>query len=178
LLLESPAVVLELRVGWSSGIGRILAEAASAQFPWGCSSGPKLAGESNALLRTIECGRQAAASEADVLIEAESGTGKEVLARMIHHQSGRRTRPFVAVNCSAVPEALLESELFGHAKGAYTGANTAQTGQIESAQGGTLLLDEIGEMPLHLQPKLLRGFARTGAAAAGRKPERPREIFV
>ncbi len=120
------------------------------------SAVPTLAGESLALLRTIERGRQAAASEADVLIEAESGTGKEVLARMIHHGSSRRNRPFVAVNCSAVPEALLESELFGHAKGAYTGANAAQTGQIESAQGGTLLLDEIGEMPLHLQPKLLR----------------------
>jgi DNA-binding NtrC family response regulator len=117
---------------------------------------PTLAGRSAALLRTIECGRQAAASEADILIEAESGTGKEVLARMIHQESARRKRPFVAVNCSAVPEALLESELFGHAKGAYTGANAAQAGQIESAQGGTLLLDEIGEMPLHLQPKLLR----------------------
>jgi DNA-binding NtrC family response regulator len=117
---------------------------------------PSLAGRSVALLRTIEHGRQAAASEADILIEAESGTGKEVLARMIHCWSARRARPFVAVNCSAVPEALLESELFGHAKGAYTGANAAQTGQIESAQGGTLLLDEIGEMPLHLQPKLLR----------------------
>ena len=115
-----------------------------------------LAGRSASLLRTIEYGRQAAASEADILIEAESGTGKEVLARLIHDWSTRRARPFVAVNCAAVPEALLESELFGHARGAYTGANTAQTGQIESAQGGTLLLDEIGEMPLHLQPKLLR----------------------
>jgi DNA-binding NtrC family response regulator len=119
-------------------------------------AGPSLAGRSAALLWTIERGRQAAASEADILIEAESGTGKEVLARMIHQWSARRSRPFVAVNCAAVPEALLESELFGHAKGAYTGANAAQTGQIESAQGGTLLLDEIGEMPLHLQPKLLR----------------------
>jgi len=115
-----------------------------------------LAGQSAALLRAVAYGRQAAASEADILIEAESGTGKEVLARMIHQGSSRRGRPFVAVNCSAVPEALLESELFGHAKGAYTGANAAQAGQIESAQGGTLLLDEIGEMPLHLQPKLLR----------------------
>jgi len=117
---------------------------------------PSLAGQSAALLRAVAYGRQAAASEADILIEAESGTGKEVLARMIHQGSSRRGRPFVAVNCSAVPEALLESELFGHAKGAYTGANAAQAGQIESAQGGTLLLDEIGEMPLHLQPKLLR----------------------
>jgi len=103
---------------------------------------PSLAGQSAALLRAVASGRQAAASEADILIEAESGTGKEVLARMIHQGSSRRGRPFVAVNCSAVPEALLESELFGHAKGAYTGANAAQVGQIESAQGGTLLLDE------------------------------------
>ena len=116
----------------------------------------RMAGRSAALLQTVEYGRQAAASEADILIEAESGTGKEVLARLIHDWSARRARPFVAVNCAAVPEALLESELFGHARGAYTGANAAQTGQIESAQGGTLLLDEIGEMPLHLQPKLLR----------------------
>ncbi len=115
-----------------------------------------LAGRSAALLRTLEYGRKAAASEADILIEAESGTGKEILARLIHGWSGRRAHPFVAVNCSAVPEALLESELFGHARGAYTSANAAQIGQIESAQGGTLLLDEIGEMPLHLQPKLLR----------------------
>lgn len=115
-----------------------------------------MVGRSAALLQTLEYGRQAAASEADILIEAESGTGKEILARLIHSWSGRRARPFVAVNCAAVPEALLESELFGHARGAYTGANAAQIGQIESAQGGTLLLDEIGEMPLHLQPKLLR----------------------
>ena len=118
--------------------------------------GPAMAGRAAGLLRAVELGRQAAASEADILIEAESGTGKEVLARWIHGSSARRGGPFVAVNCAAVPEALLESELFGHAKGAYTGANAAQTGQIESAQGGTLLLDEIGEMPLHLQPKLLR----------------------
>ena len=136
------------------------AELAVAQTPFlvapGENGGLCLAGRSAALLRTIQCGRQAAASEADILIEAESGTGKEILARLIHAWSGRRERPFVAVNCAAVPEALLESELFGHARGAYTGANTAQAGQIESAQGGTLLLDEIGEMPLHLQPKLLR----------------------
>jgi DNA-binding NtrC family response regulator len=122
----------------------------------GQSGGLCFAGRSVALLQTIEQARQAAASEADVLIEAESGTGKEILARMIHGWSRRRARPFVAVNCAAVPETLLESELFGHARGAYTGANAAQTGQIELAQGGTLLLDEIGEMPLHVQPKLLR----------------------
>ncbi|HEY6766716.1 MAG TPA: sigma-54 dependent transcriptional regulator [Candidatus Sulfotelmatobacter sp.] len=115
-----------------------------------------LAGRSTEWLRTLDRARQAAATGADILIEAESGTGKELVARMIHRLSPRRERPFVAVNCAAFPETLLESELFGHAKGAFTGADRAKPGRFELAQGGTLLLDEVGEMPLVLQPKLLR----------------------
>ncbi len=115
-----------------------------------------LVGEAPAWRRALERARQAAASDADVLIEAESGTGKELVARLIHRLSARRDRPFVAINCAAFPETLLESELFGYARGAFTGAAAAKAGRFELADQGTLLLDEVGEMPLGLQPKLLR----------------------
>jgi DNA-binding NtrC family response regulator len=115
-----------------------------------------LVGRAPGWLRALDRARQAAASGADVLIEAESGTGKELVARLIHRLSPRRDHPFVAVNCSAFPETLLESELFGYARGAFTGAIAAKPGRLELAHRGTLLLDEVGEMPLGLQPKLLR----------------------
>jgi len=115
-----------------------------------------IVGRSPALLGAIQRARAAASTGADVLIEAESGTGKELLARFIHDASDRSRKAFVAVNCAAVPESLLESELFGHCRGAFTGAIGTKPGKFELADGGTILLDEIGEMPLHLQPKLLR----------------------
>ena len=115
-----------------------------------------MVGRSPKLMRSLQRARAASTTDADVLVEAESGTGKELLARFIHEASSRSRKPFVAVNCAAVPEHLLESELFGHARGAFTGATTAKAGKFEMAHGGTLLLDEIGEMPLNLQPKLLR----------------------
>jgi transcriptional regulator with PAS, ATPase and Fis domain len=115
-----------------------------------------LVGASPELLAAVELARKAAGSDADILIEAESGTGKELLARLIHAESARRTHPFIAINCSAMPDSLLESELFGHVKGAFTGASNARAGRFEAAENGTLLLDEIGELPLALQPKLLR----------------------
>ena len=99
---------------------------------------------------------QVAPTEATVLILGESGTGKEVVARNIHYQSARREAPFVPINCGAIPQELLESELFGHEKGAFTGAISARQGRFEMAEGGTLFLDEIGDMPLPMQVKLLR----------------------
>jgi len=100
--------------------------------------------------------RQVAATEATVLVNGESGTGKEVVARCVHELSARREQPFVPLNCGAIPAELLESELFGHEKGAFTGALSARKGRFEIAQGGTLFLDEIGDMPLDMQVKLLR----------------------
>ena len=113
-------------------------------------------GSSAVTQRLIERARQVARTDADILMEAESGTGKELLARLVHRSSPRSQRPFVAVNCAGFPDTLLESELFGHVRGAFTGAMTSKAGKFELAHTGTLLLDEIGEMPLSLQPKLLR----------------------
>ena len=109
-----------------------------------------------AMARVVRLADQVAPSDASILITGESGTGKEVLARHVHRKSNRAAKPFIAVNCAAIPEALLESELFGHEKGAFTGAIARRIGKFEEADGGTLLLDEISEMDLRLQAKLLR----------------------
>jgi formate hydrogenlyase transcriptional activator len=128
----------------------------------------EIVGESLAWRRVIEQIRQVAPTESTVLLLGETGTGKEPLARLIHQMSGRRARTFVKLNCSAIPAGLLESELFGHEKGAFTGAIARRVGRFELADQGTLFLDEIGDVPLDLQPKLLRvlqerEFERLGA---------------
>jgi len=125
-----------------------------SRFPPRCMNG--VVGRSEGLLDVFRVIDRVADTNCTVLVTGESGTGKELVARAVHESSQRAPCPFVAVNCGAIPEALLESELFGHAKGAFTGAHASKAGRIAQAQGGTLFLDEIGELPLALQVKLLR----------------------
>ena len=116
----------------------------------------EMIGSSAAMVEIYKTASLVAPTDATVLIEGETGTGKEVVARALHRLSLRAERPFVVLNCAAIPESLLEAELFGHTRGAFTGAVKARMGRIEMAHGGTLLLDEIGEMPLGMQAKMLR----------------------
>ena len=128
--------------------------------PASASSAPKplpgMIGQSESMLHVYRMARLVAGRNTTVLITGETGTGKELVAQGIHQLSPRSHRPLVVVNCAAIPESLLESELFGHTRGAFTGAVQSQTGRFQAAHGGTLFLDEIGELPLALQPKLLR----------------------
>jgi len=117
---------------------------------------PNMVGESPAMLELARLVRLVAPRSASVLIEGETGTGKELVAKAVHLLSTRASKPYVVLNCAAIPETLLEAELFGHTRGAFTGAVQSRTGRIEAANGGTLFLDEIGEMPLALQAKMLR----------------------
>ena len=136
-----------------------------------CASGlPRIIGNSAALRRVLGMVRVVAPTDATVLLNGETGTGKELIAEAIHKSSPRSDGPFVKVNCAAIPAGLLESELFGHERGAYTGAVARSIGRFERANRGTLFLDEIGDLPLELQPKLLRviqerAFERLGGVA-------------
>ncbi|MFZ5585196.1 MAG: sigma-54-dependent transcriptional regulator [Thermodesulfobacteriota bacterium] len=135
-------------------------------------------GQSPALQRVFAVLRKVADTKASVLISGESGTGKELVARALHYNSRRKSRPFVAVNCAAIPAGLIESELFGAAKGAYTGAERARAGLFEEADGSTLFLDEVGELPLEVQAKLLRALQEGEVRRVGENAARKVDLRV
>ena len=137
-----------------------------------------LVARSPAMRTLLEQARKVAAVDTTILLGGESGAGKERIARLIHDHSARQSGPFVAINCAAVPESLLESELFGHARGAFTGATTDRAGLFEAARGGTLLLDEVGELPLPMQSKLLRVLQEREVRRVGENKTRPIDTRV
>ena len=126
-----------------------------------------LIGRSAAFQDTVRLIQRIALTDAPVLIEGETGTGKEVAARAIHYSGSRRDRPFVPVNCGAIPENLMESEFFGYRKGAFTGADADRDGFFQAANGGTLFLDEVADLPLPMQVKLLRAIQEKKARKVG-----------
>lgn len=138
----------------------------------------ELLGASPAMKDVYDLLERVAESESTVLVSGESGTGKELVARALHRRSKRSSGPFVAINCAAMPEQLLESELFGHTKGAFTDARTARPGLFVQAKGGTIFLDEIGDMPLGLQPKLLRALQERSVRPVGGDHETPIDVRV
>src|ERR687883_99719 len=139
---------------------------------------PRIVGESDAIKRAVAETQRVAPTEATVLLLGESGTGKELFARAVHHLSPRRDKPFVAINCAAIPETLIENELFGHERGAFTGAGERRQGKFELASGGTVFLDEIGELPLAVQGKLLRAIEEKAIDRIGGKAPGPVDVRV
>jgi DNA-binding NtrC family response regulator len=139
---------------------------------------PRIIGESEAIKRVVAETQRVAQTEATVLLLGESGTGKELFARAVHHLSNRRDKPFVAINCAAIPETLIENELFGHERGAFTGAGDRRLGKFELASGGTVFLDEIGELPLAVQGKLLRVIEEKSVDRIGGRGPIPVDVRV
>lgn len=170
-----PVNVDELKtiIGRAFQVGRLEREFQAQQQEFAAEGFADMLGKSPAIKQVFTTIRKLDSTDASVLVLGESGTGKEVVALTIHRRSARAKGPFVAINCGAIPETLIESELFGHERGAFTGAHTQRPGRIEMAEGGTLFLDEIGELPLTMQVKLLRFLQEQQVERiGGRKPIR------
>ncbi len=158
---------------------RVRGEAAALRLTLrGRAGAPDILGDSPEMRRVFEVLERVADADVPVLILGETGTGKGLLAQAIHARSARASRPLVSVNCAALPEALLESELFGHVRGAFTGATSARAGLFVEAHGGTILLDEIGDMALPLQAKLLHALERGAVRPVGESHERPVDVRI
>ncbi len=155
---------------------RIHQPRAKTEATW--SEHPGIVARSDAMRRALDLARRVAAVDSTVVITGESGVGKEVVARFIHQESARASGPFIAINCGAVPEGLLESELFGHVRGAFTGATDDRAGLFEAARGGTLLLDEVGDVPPAMQVKLLRVLQEREVRRVGENKTRPIDVRV
>jgi len=166
-----------VRVGSSAFRVDVGEEPAFVELGVGSSFG-ELVGASLEMRRLYAILERVAPTDATVLVEGETGTGKDVLARSLHAASSRASGPFVAVDCGAIPESLVESELFGHVRGAFTGAASDRKGVIEEANGGTLFLDEIGEMPLAMQPKLLRAIESRAVRRVGSSTSRAVDVRI
>lgn len=170
---------LLLLVGRALEQSRLRTENVLLREEWSKRYGfPRILGESEAIKRAVGETQRVATTDATVLLLGESGTGKELFARAVHHLSNRRDKPFVAINCAAIPETLIENELFGHERGAFTGAGDRRLGKFELASGGTVFLDEIGELPLAVQGKLLRAIEEKAIDRIGGKAPVPVDVRV
>jgi len=179
--IEKPLKAPVLRALLDRALGKVRAQKREAALTRQLRDAGRLGdlvGSSKAMQEVMRLAELAAPSSASVLITGETGSGKEILARTIHRLSARAEGPFVAINCSAIPETLMESEIFGHEKGAFTGAAERRIGCFELADGGTLLLDEIGEMPSPTQAKLLRVLEDHKVRRLGSKSETPVDVRV
>lgn len=180
--LTKPVDLRQFRLVVGSALGRVAREAATeplpATKPLPTTAASRLVGESDAMRAVRALIDKVARSMAPVLVQGESGTGKELVARAIHEQGARATGRFVAVNCGAIPENLLEAEFFGYRKGAFTGANEDREGFFQAADGGTLFLDEIGDLPLAMQSKLLRVIQERSVRPVGAVAETPVNVRI
>src|SRR5262252_1410674 len=145
---------------------------------WRTQFAHEIVGDNAEVIDALETIRQVAATDCSILITGETGTGKELFARAVHRASPRRSRPLIPVNCAAIPESLLETELFGHIKGAFTGATNARPGRFMTAHEGTIFLDEIGDLPLSAQAKLLRVLEERVVSPVGSDNDVPVDVRV